>query len=191
VCGPSVCTPELAPRCTCDDGYFGVACGIAPRRLPLLSADPDLAAAEAEAEADVAAEATAAGMTPEEMQAMQEVISDPADAPLTASASGYLPEGHFVYYFVDVPASARSLSVTLSHPLHQRSFPRMFLKRDTIPVYCASVSGRESDSSTHQSDLSRFRRCNPATIQCIPQRLFTFNELIRGRNTEQKVVAVS
>lgn len=52
--------------------------------------------------------------------------------------------GACVPYLVDVPLDAKSLTVTVSHPLHQRSHPRVFLQRNTIPVFCASVSGAAS-----------------------------------------------
>ena len=55
--------------------------------------------------------------------------------------TGFLDEGRFAYYALDVPRDARSLEVTLEYPSHVRARPRVFLKRDTVPTYCGSASG--------------------------------------------------
>ena len=98
--GRGACVFGTAPACACDDGFFGVSCGIHPERRALaLDDDRD----------DV--------------------------------GTGFLDEGRFAYYALDVPRDARTLEVTLEYPAHVRARPRVFLKRDTVPTYCGSVSG--------------------------------------------------
>ena len=113
--GHGRCTAEKAPICDCDVGFFGVVCSIAPSEMPLVPAT------------EVA------------------TLPSTANPAFVSNASGYLSEGHFSYHYVNVPADAKSLKVTLSHPLHQRSHPKLFVKRDTIPVYCASIQGAATD----------------------------------------------
>ena len=70
---------------------------------------------------------------------------DPEPLPLGVVASGSrLQEGHFAYYRVEVPARARSLNVTLTKPAHDTSRPRVFLRRDALPVFCRSAAGAAS-----------------------------------------------
>ena len=69
---------------------------------------------------------------------------DPEPLPLGVVASGSAEEGHFNYYRVEVPASAKSLNVTLTKPAHDTSLPRVFLRRDALPVFCRSAAGAAS-----------------------------------------------
>ena len=69
---------------------------------------------------------------------------DPEPLPLGVVASGSAEEGHFNYYRVEVPASAKSLNVTLTKPAHDTSRPRVFLRRDALPVFCRSAAGAAS-----------------------------------------------
>ena len=69
---------------------------------------------------------------------------DPEPLPLGAVVPGSAEEGHFAYYRVDVPARARSLNVTLTKPAHDTARPRVFLRRDALPVFCRSAAGAAS-----------------------------------------------
>ena len=69
---------------------------------------------------------------------------DPEPLPLGAVVPGSAEEGHFAYYRVDVPARARSLNVTLTKPAHDAARPRVFLRRDALPVFCRSAAGAAS-----------------------------------------------
>ena len=78
--GRGACVFGTAPACACDDGFFGVSCGIHPERRALaLDDDRD----------DV--------------------------------GTGFLDEGRFAYYALDVPRDARTLEVTLEYPAHVRA----------------------------------------------------------------------
>ena len=71
----------------------------------------------------------------------------PVEIPLVddvGTAAGFVPEGHFEYRFVDVPADAKFLVVNLTFPLHQASAPRVFARRGAIPAHCDSILGAAS-----------------------------------------------
>ena len=85
---------------------------------------------------------------------------DPEPLPLGVVLSGSIEEGHFAYYRVEVPARARSLNVTLTKPAHDTSRPRVFLRRDELPVFCRSAAGAASgcaDAYDAEAFVSRGR----------------------------------
>ena len=87
-------------------------------------------------------------------------LGEPSDGGISSKTTA-LPEGHFAYFKLTVPLTQKSLTVTLQHPAHDRSFPRVFLKRDTIPVFCNSAVGAASgcaDDFDAQASFAKNKR---------------------------------